>query len=101
MGTTKIKQYNEKLTMNKLYKFIRVRRNNSLEMLTLTACETAVGRDRDTLGIAGLSLQAGARSIVVSLWQVDDESTAKLIGSFYEHLREGMSRAKALSIAQK
>lgn len=99
--TTNIKQYNEKLTMNKLYEFIRARRSNSLELLTLTACETAVGSDRDALGIAGLSLQAGARSIVASLWQVDDESTAKLISSFYKHLREGMSRAKALSTAQK
>ncbi|BDA74046.1 TPR repeat [Calothrix sp. PCC 7716] len=99
--TTKIKQYNEKLTMSELYDLIRASKSNSLELLTLTACETAVGSDRDALGIAGLSLQAGAHSIVASLWQVDDESTARLIGSFYEHLRQGMSRAKALQKAQK
>ena len=87
--------------MSELYDLIFASRSNSLELLTLTACETAVGSDRDVLGIAGLSLQASARSIVASLWQVDDESTARLIGSFYEHLRQGMSRAKALQKAHK
>ncbi|BAY50249.1 TPR repeat protein (plasmid) [Scytonema sp. HK-05] len=94
--------YNEKLTMNQLYQIIReVHQNKSLELLTLTACETAVGSERDALGIAGISLQAGARSVVASLWQVDDESTAQLITQFYQQLRQGMSRAKALQLAQK
>ncbi|MEI2579680.1 CHAT domain-containing protein [Scytonema sp. PRP1] len=97
-----VKKYNEKLTMNQLYQIIReVHQGKSLELLTLTACETAVGSDRDALGIAGISLQAGARSVVASLWQVDDESTAQLITQFYQELRQRMSRAKALQSAQK
>jgi CHAT domain-containing protein len=94
--------YNEKLTMNALYQMLRsMPQGKVLELLTLTACETAVGSDRDALGIAGISLQAGARSTVASLWQVDDNATAQLITHFYQALKQGMSRAKALQAAQK
>ena len=66
--------------MNGLYKMLRsMRQGQLLELLTLTACETAVGSDREALGIAGISLQAGARSTVASLWQVDDQATAQMI----------------------
>jgi CHAT domain-containing protein len=101
-GTTVPKTYNEKLTINQLYHMVRdVRRGKALELLTLTACETAVGSDRDALGIAGIALQAGARSAVASLWQVDDQSTAQLITRFYKNLHQGMSRANALQLSQK
>lgn len=94
--------YNDKLTMNELYRIIRnISQGKALELLTLTACETAAGSDRDALGIAGISLQAGARSAVASLWQVDDQSTAQLITRFYQDLQRGLSRAKALQAAQK
>jgi len=86
--------------MNELYQIRNIRQGN-LELLTLTACETAMGSDRDALGIAGISLQAGARSAVASLWQVDDQSTAQLITRFYQSYGEGQSRAKALQAAQK
>ncbi|XGV98486.1 MAG: CHAT domain-containing protein [Leptolyngbya sp. BL-A-14] len=94
--------YNEKLTMNALYRMLRsMQQEKAIELLTLTACETAVGSDRDALGIAGISLQAGARSTVASLWQVDDEATAQLITHFYAALKQGLSRAKALQTVQK
>ena len=94
--------YNETLTMNALYQMLRtMRQGTMLELLTLTACETAVGSDREALGLAGISLQAGARSTVASLWQVDDQATAQLITHFYQALKQGMSRAKALQAAQK
>jgi CHAT domain-containing protein len=94
--------YNQKLTLNQFYQMIRtLQRDKPLELLTLTACETAVGSDRDALGIAGISLQAGARSAVASLWQVDDQATAELITQFYQNLNQGMGRAKALQTAQK
>ncbi|PSB26505.1 CHAT domain-containing protein [Stenomitos frigidus] len=101
-ATLAAQTFNEKLTMNALYEMIRSKRHDQpLELLTLTACETAVGSDRDALGIAGISLQAGARSTVASLWQVDDQATAQLITHFYEGLKQGMSRAKALQATQK
>jgi CHAT domain-containing protein len=92
--------YNEKLTMNRLYQILQSV-DKPLELLILTACETAVGSDRDALGIAGISLQAGAKSAIASLWQVDDQATAELISQVYQNLSQGMGRAKALQTAQK
>ncbi|MGV0028495.1 CHAT domain-containing protein [Phormidesmis priestleyi] len=94
------KPYNEKLTMNQFYQILQTV-EKPLDLLTLTACETAVGSDRDALGIAGISIQAGAKSAIASLWQVDDQATAELITQFYQNLNQGMGRAKALQAAQK
>ena len=95
--------FNETLTMSELYQMLQHTQQgrSPLALLTLTACETAVGSDRDALGIAGIALQAGAQSAVASLWQVDDEATAAIITEFYQGLSQGLSRAKALQIAQK
>ena len=60
-----------------------------------------MGSNRDALGIAGISIQAGAKSAIASLWQVDDQATAELITDFYQNLSQGMGRAKALQAAQK
>jgi CHAT domain-containing protein/tetratricopeptide (TPR) repeat protein len=95
-------KYNEKLTMNQLYRILQTNQQGKPpELLTLTACETAVGNERDALGIAGISIQAGAKSAIASLWQVDDRATAEIIGQFYQNLSQGMGRAKALQVAQK
>lgn len=91
---------NEKLTMNQFYQILQTV-ERPLDLLTLTACETAVGSDRDALGIAGLSIQVGAKSAIASLWQVDDQSTAELITQFYQNLKQGMGRAQALQATQK
>jgi CHAT domain-containing protein len=94
--------YNEKLTMNQLYQILQTtQQGNPPELLTLTACETAVGSDRDALGIAGISIQAGTKSAIASLWQVDDRATAETIAQFYQNLSQGMGRAKALQVTQK
>jgi CHAT domain-containing protein len=53
------------------------------------------------LGIAGISLQAGSQSAMASLWEVDDEAITQIITKFYQGLRTGLSRAKALQAAQK
>lgn len=91
---------NEKLTMNQFYQLLQTV-ERPLDLLTLTACETAVGSDRDALGIAGISIQAGAKSAIASLWQVDDQATAELITQFYQNLDRGMGRAQALQATQK
>ncbi|MDY6938278.1 MAG: CHAT domain-containing protein [Cyanobacteriota bacterium] len=95
--------YNKPLTLNRLYQLIQSTENRDrpLELLTLTACETAVGSDRDALGIAGVALQAGARSALATLWQVDDRTTAETIVRFYQYLRDGKSKAEALQATQK
>ncbi|MDZ8184924.1 MAG: CHAT domain-containing protein [Nostoc sp. ChiSLP02] len=94
--------YNEKLTLNDLYELINSTRgkNQPIELLTLTACETAVGSDRQTLGLAGIAIQAGSQSAIASLWKVDDAATARLIAKFYQSWHSGMTKAKALQAAQ-
>ncbi|BAZ10264.1 hypothetical protein NIES4071_20790 [Calothrix sp. NIES-4071] len=76
-------------------------RPEALEMLVLSACQTATGDNRATLGLAGASLKAGARSTVASLWHVNDKSTAILIGEFYRQLaKTKVTKAEALRKAQ-
>jgi CHAT domain-containing protein/predicted negative regulator of RcsB-dependent stress response len=73
----------------------------SLEMLVLSACQTAAGDNRATLGLAGASVKAGARSTVASLWHISDKSTAILIGEFYRQLTQNkVTKAEALRRAQ-
>ena len=70
----------------------------------LSACQTALGHEIRGEGLVGLTrgfMYAGARSVVASLWQVDDESTAELMKRFYRALlSEGRRPAAALRAAQ-
>jgi len=77
----------------------------SIELLVLSACETATGDNRATLGLAGVAVRAGARSTLASLWSVNDESTSELMGEFYRELvhtngSKNISKAEALQQAQ-
>ena len=75
--------------------------NNIIELLVLSACETAVGDKRAALGIAGVAVRAGARSTVASLWAVDDAASATLMSNFYQQLKhKKLSKAEALRQAQ-
>ena len=93
---------NEKLTIDELEVALRKVKGGSraIELLTLSACETAFGDDRAALGLAGVALQSGVRSAVASLWTVSDESTSKLVSAFYSNLKSGKSKAEALQAAQ-
>jgi CHAT domain-containing protein len=66
----------------------------------LSACETAAGNDRAALGLAGVSLKAGARSTIASLWPISDEGTSLLMVDFYRNLQNGQSKSAALRTAQ-
>lgn len=95
--------YDGKITMDRLSELVGVLqfREAPLELLTLSACETAAGDDRAALGLAGVAIKAGARSAVATLWPVDDDATAKLIQEFYTQLQDpGVSKAVALQRAQ-
>jgi CHAT domain-containing protein len=95
--------YAGKLSMNRLAQVIartRLRAYEPLELLVLPACETAAGDDRSALGLAGVALQAGARSAVATLWSVNDDATALLMTRFYPGIGQGHSRADALRAAQ-
>ena len=69
-----------------------------VDLITLSACSTAVGDDRAALGLAGVALKAGARSAIASLWNVDDEATGKFFVTFYENLRQERNLSKAEAV---
>lgn len=74
-----------------------------VDLVTLSACDTQVGRRSLGDEISGLNrafLAAGARTVVASLWTVDDEVGSFLMRRFYENLRGGMAKADALRAAQ-
>ncbi len=72
-----------------------------IDLLVLSACETATGDKRAALGLAGVAVRAGAQSTLASLWQIDDEATALFIGKFYQQLATAkVNRAEALRQAQ-
>lgn len=92
--------FDGKLTFDRLEAMLRPRqlRGQPVELLTLSACQTASGDDRAALGLAGLALKSGARSAIASLWYVNDEASAALITSFYSHLHENPGLGKALAM---
>ncbi len=81
-------------------RFLLKTERSGIDLLVLSACQTAKGDRRSALGIAGIAVQAGARSTVASLWVVEAESTALLMKEFYKGLKNGMTKAEALRLAQ-
>ncbi|MEQ8961858.1 MAG: CHAT domain-containing protein, partial [Coleofasciculus sp. C2-GNP5-27] len=96
--------WDDKLNVNELSSLLKttnLRRTNPIELLVLSACETAKGDDRAALGLAGVAVRAGARSTIATLWLVDDATTADLMVKFYQALTEDkVSKAEALRRAQ-
>jgi CHAT domain-containing protein len=95
--------FDGKLTMRDLDQLVGLFRfrQEPLELLTLSACQTGIGDDRAALGLAGVALKAGARSALATLWFINDEASAALISEFYRQLRNpALSKAMALQRAQ-
>jgi CHAT domain-containing protein len=84
-----------------------VRSNNindgkKLELLVLSACQTALGDKRATLGLAGMTIASGANSSIGTLWQVSDESAIEFMDRFYQELaKPDINKAEAIRIAQQ
>jgi CHAT domain-containing protein len=77
-------------------------RANAIELLVLSACQTAIGDDRAPLGLAGIALKSGARSTVASLWNVNDTATSLLMQRFYKEVAtRQVTKAVALQRAQR
>ncbi|KST69242.1 hypothetical protein BC008_03375 [Mastigocoleus testarum BC008] len=73
----------------------------AVELLVLSACETATGDKRAALGLAGMAVKAGARSTLATLWSVNDEATANLMSHFYQELSNvRQTKAEALRNSQ-
>jgi CHAT domain-containing protein len=73
------------------------------DLVTLSACETGLGKEQGGEGLMGLTRAfqyAGARTVLASLWSVGDDSTADLMTRFYGHLKAGRTKDEALRAAQ-
>ena len=90
-----VKQLGELLQKRETYS------KNPIELLVLSACQTAQGDKRAALGLAGVAVRSGARSTLASLWAVDDQSTSAFMVEFYKQLAtNNISKAEALRKAQ-
>ncbi|MFN6461557.1 MAG: CHAT domain-containing protein [Nostoc sp. DedVER02] len=75
--------------------------SKAIELLVLSACDTAAGDDRAALGLAGLAVKSGARSTIATLWPVKDKAAEMLMTRFYDQLRQPkITKAEALRQAQ-
>ena len=74
-------------------------KKNPIDLLTLSACQTAAGDDRALLGFSGMAIKTNALSAIGTLWSVDDVATAKFMDVFYSNLTK-LSKAQALRQAQ-
>ena len=112
---TFILTWDEKLQVKEFESLLKIRQTASsepIELLVLSACQTAAGDRRAALGLAGVAVRSGARSTLATLWSVNDKSTADLVAEFYryllgeqEHLtgqetQTRITKAKALRQAQ-
>ncbi|MDX2242884.1 MAG: CHAT domain-containing protein [Leptolyngbyaceae cyanobacterium bins.302] len=72
-----------------------------IELLVMSACQTAAGDQRAALGLAGVAVRSGARSTLATLWSVDDASTSLFMQLFYQELvKPGVRKSEALRLAQ-
>ena len=71
-----------------------------VDLLVLSACETALGNEDAEYGFAGLAMQAGVKSALASLWLVDDVGTVLLMSNFYQQLQSTPIKSAALRQAQ-
>ncbi|MEA5516757.1 CHAT domain-containing protein [Nodularia sp. UHCC 0506] len=98
--------YQEKIKANDLNNLIQTtskNRTKALELLVLSACETAQGDNRAVLGLAGIAVRSGAKSTISTLWKADDSTKAntEFMIKFYQELsKPGMTKAQALHQAQ-
>ena len=93
-----IQLWNSRLGLNQLRQLSR--NQPPVELLTLSACQTALGDESAELGFAGLALAAGAKSSLASLWSVSDVGTLGLMTEFYRQLNRVPIKAEALQQTQ-
>ena len=101
---TFILTWNGRIKVKDLDKLLRIRQDEQvppIELLVLSACQTAKGDNRAMLGLSGVAIRSGARSTLGTLWSVRDQSTAQLMAKFYQELKQpGVSKSEALRRAQ-
>ena len=95
--------WDERINIDELNSLIRgdSKQLRPVDLLVLSACETATGKGNSALGLAGVAVRGGARSTLASLWAVSDSATVELMTNFYRELAtENTTKAEALRQAQ-
>ncbi|MFU8788370.1 MAG: CHAT domain-containing protein [Methylobacter sp.] len=101
--TSFLMAYDNVINMDELEQLLKSDKfaKQPVELLTLSACQTAEGDDRAPLGLSGIALKAKVRSALGSLWPVSDEAASLLMAEFYKALaKPGTSKVQALQHAQ-
>lgn len=91
--------YNKELKLHELYTY-----KNNADLVVLSACETNLGDIKPGEGVLSLArgfFYSGAKSVVSSLWNVNDKSTTYIMTSFYKNLKDGKSKSVALINAKR
>jgi CHAT domain-containing protein len=100
-GGTFIRAGDRRINVDELNRILQSRQvQNPIELLTLSACQTAAGDERAALGLAGVAVRAGARSTLASLWNIDDLSSAFLMIEFYRQIVNNPSFSKSQALRQ-
>lgn len=100
---TFILTWDDRINIDELNRLLRgdSKQLRPIDLLVLSACETATGDRSATLGLAGIAVRAGAKSTIASLWPVSDLTTVTLMTNFYQQLSQGnITKAEALRQAQ-
>jgi CHAT domain-containing protein len=102
---TYILTWDNRLNLDQFSNLLKDRGNrsgNAIELLVLSACQTAAGDNRATLGLAGVAIRARAKSTIASLWSVSDEATQELMVNLYQNLAsKNLSKGESLRQAQQ
>jgi CHAT domain-containing protein len=94
--------YADKIDLDDFQSALGSRRysDHPISLVTLSACQTAVGNDKATLGLGGAAVKSGAQAVFASLWYIDDRAASDVVQNFYQHLSAGSGKAQALREAQ-
>lgn len=94
-----IQLWNQRLRIDQLKQLAL--EQSAVELLVLSACNTAIGNKESELGFTGMAALSGVRTAVGSLWSVSDLGTLAFMSEFYGQLKSTPSRAEAMRQAQQ
>ena len=98
--STFLQSFDRRITLKEL-EDVLLANKEPVDLLTLSACQTAAGDNRSTLGLAGLAARTGVKNVLASLWFVNDADTVLLIEEFYRQLKQpNITSPNALRNAQ-
>ncbi|MFB2980006.1 CHAT domain-containing protein [Microseira sp. BLCC-F43] len=103
LQNTFLLDWNQRINVRDLDNLLRSKNptQNSIQLLILSACQTALGDKRAALGLAGVAIRAGASSTLATLWHINDASTAEFMTRFYQQLKNPhIPKAEALRNTQ-